>query len=130
MLQTLARLPRRIANCDGPFGAIPQVFSGMTARCGVTTTTQGCCGGRQQQNLRGAPAGFWGHGAKTITSIDCHAAGEPARVIVAGAPEVKGVTMMEKRVELMEVCCPCLDDWRPQRNDQHAKHNHLHTRSR
>ena len=119
MFQALARLPHHIAR-HGGLGVAPRVLPEATSRSlftfskptgGVFATTpltpQECSDGlnrcRQQRSLGGAPAGFWGHGTKTITSIDCHAAGEPARIIVAGAPEVKGVTMMEKRVQLMEV---------------------------
>jgi hypothetical protein len=78
---------------------------------------------QQRRGLTGsAGAGFWGHGTKTVTAIDCHAAGEPARVIVAGAPEVKGTSMLEKRESMMEVrtcvthhmavctVCPCAAD--------------------
>jgi hypothetical protein len=76
---------------------------------------------QQRRCLTGsAGAGFWGHGTKTVTAIDCHAAGEPARVIVAGAPEVKGTSMLEKRESMMEVraslitwlcgVCPCAAD--------------------
>lgn len=42
-------------------------------------------------------AGFWGQGTRTVTAVDCHAGGEPARVIIAGAPHVSGDTMLEKR---------------------------------
>ena len=38
----------------------------------------------------------------TIKSIDCHAGGEPARVIVGGLPDVPGVSMYEKREYMME----------------------------
>jgi hypothetical protein len=38
----------------------------------------------------------------SLRSIDLHAAGEPARVIVGGMPAVEGTTMMEKRKTLMD----------------------------
>jgi trans-L-3-hydroxyproline dehydratase len=37
----------------------------------------------------GAPLG--------LTTIDCHTAGEPLRVITGGWPEIRGATMLEKR---------------------------------
>eukprot|EP00038_Savillea_parva_P009714 m.185370 g.185370 ORF g.185370 m.185370 type:complete len:419 (-) comp16430_c0_seq1:140-1396(-) len=49
-----------------------------------------------------ATPGLWGAGTKTVTAVDCHAGGEPARVIVAGAPDVPGTTMMEKRTAMMQ----------------------------
>eukprot|EP00035_Acanthoeca_spectabilis_P025977 m.460743 g.460743 ORF g.460743 m.460743 type:complete len:388 (-) comp22125_c0_seq1:106-1269(-) len=51
-----------------------------------------------------AAPGFWGEGVKTVTAVDCHAAGEPARVIVAGAPNLPGTTMLEKRLSMMDHC--------------------------
>lgn len=44
----------------------------------------------------------WGTGTKFIQSIDCHAAGEPARVLVNGVPHIQGRTMYEKRNTFME----------------------------
>lgn len=37
-----------------------------------------------------------------IETVDCHAGGEPARVVVKGFPEVPGKTMNEKREYIME----------------------------
>ena len=34
--------------------------------------------------------------------IDCHAAGEPARVVVGGLPHIPGTSMMEKRSWMMD----------------------------
>eukprot|EP00041_Stephanoeca_diplocostata_P013532 m.237381 g.237381 ORF g.237381 m.237381 type:complete len:389 (-) comp19369_c0_seq4:136-1302(-) len=47
------------------------------------------------------PASLWGTGVKILGTIDCHAAGEPARVVISGMPSVAGRTMMEKRIVLM-----------------------------
>lgn len=44
----------------------------------------------------------WGIGARVLTTVDCHAAGEPARVVVGGMPHVPGATMYEKRAYIME----------------------------
>ena len=38
--------------------------------------------------------------SKTLSAVDAHACGEPGRVIVAGAPEVPGNTMFEKKLWL------------------------------
>jgi proline racemase len=43
-----------------------------------------------------------------ITTIDCHAAGEPLRVIVGGLPDIPGRTILEKRRHAREN----LDTWR------------------
>jgi proline racemase len=37
-----------------------------------------------------------------LRSIDLHAAGEPARVIISGMPEISGESMAEKRREFMK----------------------------
>eukprot|EP00466_Bigelowiella_natans_P013252 jgi/Bigna1/136437/aug1.34_g11145 len=37
-----------------------------------------------------------------LRSVDCHAGGEPARVIVEGLPEIPGTTMFEKRNYCMQ----------------------------
>lgn len=37
----------------------------------------------------------------TLSTIDLHAEGEPARVVVAGLPEFPGATMSEKRLHIM-----------------------------
>ena len=37
-----------------------------------------------------------------LKSIDLHAAGEPARVIVGGLPDIPGTTMSEKRNSLIK----------------------------
>lgn len=42
--------------------------------------------------------------AKTITAVDAHACGEPGRVIIAGAPDVPGKTMFEKKAYLEAHC--------------------------
>mmetsp|Transcript_6330 Transcript_6330/g.8298 ORF Transcript_6330/g.8298 Transcript_6330/m.8298 type:complete len:136 (+) Transcript_6330:110-517(+) len=47
-------------------------------------------------------SGRWGKGIKTLESVDLHADGEPARVIVGGMPPVPGATMLEKREYLMK----------------------------
>jgi proline racemase len=44
----------------------------------------------------------WGHGARVLHTVDLHAAGEPARVVVGGMPHVPGKTMYEKRAYIME----------------------------
>lgn len=38
----------------------------------------------------------------TLTTIDLHAAGEPARVVISGLPQFPGSTMAEKRQYIME----------------------------
>jgi proline racemase len=40
--------------------------------------------------------------ATVITTIDAHAAGEPLRIITGGLPELRGVTMLERRRYLQE----------------------------
>lgn len=45
---------------------------------------------------------IWGSSSRLIQAIDCHAEGEPARVIVGGVPAVKGVSMFEKRNYFMD----------------------------
>ena len=42
------------------------------------------------------------HTIPTLEVVDCHAAGEPARIVVGGVPPVPGSTMMEKRDHMME----------------------------
>jgi hypothetical protein len=44
----------------------------------------------------------WGNGARVLHTVDLHAAGEPARVVVGGMPHVPGKTMYEKRAYIME----------------------------
>ena len=41
------------------------------------------------------------HGMRMIQSIDCHAGGEPARVIISGLPSIPGNTMTNKREYIM-----------------------------
>ncbi|CAK0849020.1 unnamed protein product [Prorocentrum cordatum] len=41
-------------------------------------------------------------GRRVLQVVDCHAAGEPARVVVGGLPTVPGATMLEKRAHVME----------------------------
>jgi len=41
-------------------------------------------------------------GTRLFQVIDCHAAGEPARIVVGGLPHVPGGTMYEKRNHMME----------------------------
>jgi len=41
-------------------------------------------------------------GRRTLQVIDCHAEGEPARVVVGGLPHVPGTTMLEKRAHLRD----------------------------
>lgn len=43
----------------------------------------------------------WGAGTRSLQVIDCHAGGEPARVVVGGLPHVPGTTMLEKRAHMM-----------------------------
>ena len=40
-------------------------------------------------------------GSRFIQAIDCHAGGEPARIIVGGIPHIKGKTIQEKRNYMM-----------------------------
>ena len=44
----------------------------------------------------------WGTGTRMLQCVDCHAAGEPARVVTGGIPHVPGATMREKRLHFME----------------------------
>ena len=44
---------------------------------------------------------LWGASKRILQSIDLHAAGEPARVIVSGLPSFPGVTMAQKREHIM-----------------------------
>jgi hypothetical protein len=39
----------------------------------------------------------WGAGRRMLQVIDCHAAGEAARVVIGGLPRVPGATMLAKR---------------------------------
>ena len=48
-----------------------------------------------------AAAGVWGTGTKYLQTVDCHAEGEPARVVISGVPPVPGRTMFEKRAHFM-----------------------------
>ena len=41
------------------------------------------------------------YGSRFIQAIDCHAGGEPARIIVGGLPDIKGKTIEEKRNYMM-----------------------------
>lgn len=41
-------------------------------------------------------------GRRMLQVVDCHAAGEPARVVVGGLPHVPGATMMDKRNYFMD----------------------------
>ena len=43
-----------------------------------------------------------GHGTRMLQVIDCHAAGEPARVIVGGLPHIPGDTVSQKRKYMMD----------------------------
>jgi hypothetical protein len=46
----------------------------------------------------------WGTGQRTLTAIDCHCEGEPARIVTGGVPAVHGETMYEKvRFELQRL---------------------------
>ena len=58
---------------------------------------------RLRTTARGVHTGppIWGHGQRTFQCIDCHAEGEPARVVVGGLPHVPGETMFEKRNHMM-----------------------------
>lgn len=49
--------------------------------------------------IRSSP---WGRGTRILQTIDLHAAGEPARVVIGGLPHFEGVTMAEKRLYIME----------------------------
>ncbi|CAK8988050.1 unnamed protein product [Durusdinium trenchii] len=51
----------------------------------------------------------WGAAGRKLQCIDCHAAGEPARVVIGGLPDVSGATMAEKRLRMMQ---PDLDAFR------------------
>ena len=44
---------------------------------------------------------LWGASRKFLQVIDCHAGGEPARVVVGGLPRVPGDTVAEKRNHMM-----------------------------
>mmetsp|Transcript_13715 Transcript_13715/g.44795 ORF Transcript_13715/g.44795 Transcript_13715/m.44795 type:complete len:414 (+) Transcript_13715:89-1330(+) len=44
----------------------------------------------------------WGAGRRMLQVIDCHAAGEPARVVLGGLPRVPGTTMLEKREHMRD----------------------------
>lgn len=39
----------------------------------------------------------WGSGPRMLQTVDCHAGGEPARVVVGGLPHVPGATVVEQR---------------------------------
>jgi proline racemase len=44
---------------------------------------------------------MFGSSVKVFDCIDVHCEGEPARVVVGGFPLVKGKTMAEKRIEII-----------------------------
>ncbi|CAE8616841.1 unnamed protein product, partial [Polarella glacialis] len=44
----------------------------------------------------------WGTSGRHLRCIDCHAAGEPARVVIGGLPHVPGNSMKEKRARMMQ----------------------------
>ena len=46
-------------------------------------------------------ASSFGAGQRLLQVIDCHAAGEPARVVVGGLPHVAGESLSEKRTTFM-----------------------------
>ena len=46
---------------------------------------------------RGARCASFGAGQRLLQVIDCHAEGEPARVVVGGLPHIAGADMCEKR---------------------------------
>lgn len=45
---------------------------------------------------------MFGSSVKVFDCIDVHCEGEPARVVVGGFPPVKGNTMAEKRLEIID----------------------------
>lgn len=51
----------------------------------------------------------WGTSIKRLWCVDCHAGGEPARVVIGGLPNIFGSTMREKRERMMQ---PDLDVFR------------------
>ena len=53
-------------------------------------------------STRAAQVAGWGSSVRRFQVIDCHAAGEPARVVVGGLPHIDGKTMNEKRLRMME----------------------------
>jgi len=53
---------------------------------------------------------MWGHGRRIFHCVDLHCGGEPARILVGGAPQVPGTTMAEKRQHMIET--PALDSIR------------------
>ena len=52
--------------------------------------------------MPGHPAPVWGNGRKVFKCVDLHCGGEPARVLVSGAPSIPGNSMMEKRKYFMD----------------------------
>ncbi|CAE7363270.1 unnamed protein product [Symbiodinium necroappetens] len=44
----------------------------------------------------------WGASGRRLQCVDCHAGGEPARVVLGGLPTVPGRSMVEKRLRMME----------------------------
>ncbi|CAJ1458123.1 unnamed protein product [Effrenium voratum] len=44
----------------------------------------------------------WGASGRRLQCIDCHAAGEPARVVTGGLPHIPGVSMRAKRHFMMQ----------------------------
>ena len=52
--------------------------------------------------LRSHARRLHGAGTRALQVIDCHAAGEPARVVVGGLPTIPGGTIFEKRQHMMD----------------------------
>lgn len=44
----------------------------------------------------------WGAGRRALQVVDCHAGGEPARVVVGGLPHVPGSSMNAKRERMRD----------------------------
>ena len=44
----------------------------------------------------------WGASGRRLQCVDCHAGGEPARVVLGGLPAIPGRSMVEKRLRMME----------------------------
>ena len=44
----------------------------------------------------------WGASGRRLQCVDCHAGGEPARVVLGGLPVIPGRTMMDKRLRMMQ----------------------------
>jgi len=58
--------------------------------------------GRVQAGGRACTSAAWGAGTRRLQVIDCHAGGEPARVVVGGLPHVPGSTVAEQRTHMIE----------------------------